>query len=100
MKITYNHFLPFPGFTAMMLFGRIFARKKYKPLPEVTVNHEAIHDAQAADCGGYWRYYPAYLRQWFRYGYKRMPFELEAYRNAANLSYLEQREPKAWTKYE
>ena len=50
MKIIYNSLIPFRGYKAMMLFGVIFARKKFKPLSAVTVNHESIHAAQAKDC--------------------------------------------------
>ena len=39
MKIIYNSLIPFRGYKAMMLFGVIFARKKFKPLSAVTVNH-------------------------------------------------------------
>lgn len=45
MKIVYNRIMPFRGYSAMMFFGVIFARKKYKPLPSRTVRHEAIHKA-------------------------------------------------------
>ena len=37
MKIIYNSLIPFRGYKAMMLFGVIFARKKFKPLSAVTV---------------------------------------------------------------
>lgn len=56
MKIIYNSLIPFRGYKAMMLFGVIFARKKFKPLSAVTVNHESIHAAQAKDCHGYFPY--------------------------------------------
>lgn len=100
MKIVYNSFLPFPGYAAIMLFGCIFARKKYKPLSRITINHEAIHDAQASDCGGYWRYYWKYLKQWVKYGYRESPFEREAYANERNMNYLQTRTAEAWTRYE
>ena len=79
-----------------MLFGVIFARKNHYPISEYTINHEAIHDAQAKDCGGYLWFHLLYLWQWARYGYRNCPFEQEAYRNATNLGYLETRKPKAW----
>lgn len=100
MKIIYNNILPFPGFIAMMLFGVIFARKKYRPLGVVTINHEGIHDAQAKECNGYFRYYWKYLRCWVKYGYRNIPFEREAYDNEENPDYLNKREPFAWKQYE
>ena len=45
MKVIYNPFLPFPGFTAMNLCGLILARRESKPLQAVTLRHEAIHTA-------------------------------------------------------
>lgn len=99
MKIVYNNIIPFPGYAAMMLFGVIFARRSARPLSRYTVNHEAIHAAQAHDCGGYIPFYLRYLGQWMRYGYRLCPFEREAYDNAANLSYLQTRKPKAWKEY-
>ncbi|KKB59919.1 hypothetical protein HMPREF1535_00191 [Parabacteroides goldsteinii DSM 19448 = WAL 12034] len=46
MKIVYNNILPVKGFTAMNLFGIIFARNEYKPLARRIQNHEAIHTVQ------------------------------------------------------
>ena len=88
--------IPFPGFSAIMLFGVIFARNSAKPLSATTINHEAIHKAQARDCGGFVWFYIAYLWQWIRYGYQNCPFEREAYENERDLDYLETRKPKAW----
>ena len=99
MKLIYNHFIPLPGFAAMMLFGVIFARKKCKPLSVITINHEAIHAAQANECGGWWRFYCLYIGQWFKYGYRRAPFEREAYAYAHNTYYLTDRRPYAWRNY-
>lgn len=79
MKIIYNKLIPFPGFTAMMLFGVIFARKSARPLSERTIRHESIHVAQAKECGGFIPYYLKYLAFWVRYGYKMNPFEQDAY---------------------
>ena len=39
MKILYNTLIPFPGFTAINLFGVIFARKECEPLGKRTLNH-------------------------------------------------------------
>lgn len=99
MKIVYNNLIPFPGYCATILFGAIFARKKYKPLSRIVVNHEKIHHAQAKEVGGYLLFYLKYLIWWIRRGYRNAPFEREAYTNAANLDYLKNREPHAWKKY-
>jgi hypothetical protein len=98
MKIIYQNILPPRGFAAIMLFGRIWARKECKPLSDATINHEAIHGAQAQDCGGWIPFYVRYLCQWARVGFKydHIPFEMEAYRNEGNLKYLENRAPFAW----
>lgn len=46
MKVIYNKFIPFKGFSAINILGVVFARKEYKPLKWQTLNHEAIHTAQ------------------------------------------------------
>ncbi|WP_301902529.1 MULTISPECIES: hypothetical protein [Alistipes] len=96
MKIIYNSLIPFRGYKAMMLFGVIFARKKFKPLSAVTVNHESIHAAQAKDCHGYFLYYCRYIWQWICHGYKGNPFEIEAKTHERDLNYLYNRKPEAW----
>lgn len=85
MKIIYNNVIPFKGFAAMNLFGVIFARKSAKPLPERTLNHEAIHTAQMKEL--LWvGFYLCYLAEWvvrlFMKGnaYRNISFEQEAYR--------------------
>lgn len=84
MKIIYNNVIPFKGFAAMNLFGVIFARKSAKPLPERTLNHEAIHTAQMKEL--LWvGFYLCYLAEWvvrlFMKGnaYRNISFEKEAY---------------------
>jgi hypothetical protein len=110
-KIIYCGWFPPKGYSAITLFGYIVARKQYKPLSSSTVNHERIHVAQAADCGGYVRFYWLYLFRywlpvWLRSGfdnakaYRNIPFEREAFGNQWDLSYLEYREKGAWKNYE
>ena len=101
MKIYYQNFLPPPGYSAMAFFGVILARKKYKPLSGRTINHESIHAAQAAECGGWIRYYLRYLRQWARVGFKydKIPFEREAYDYEGVPGYVENRIPFVWLMY-
>lgn len=96
MRIIYNNLIPFPGYMAIMLFGIIFARKRYKPLSSVAINHEAIHQVQAGECNGYLGYYCRYLALWFRHGYKGHPMENEACRYESDLNYLKTRKPFAW----
>lgn len=99
MKVVYNRFVPICGFEAMMLFGRIWARREFEPISEQTLRHELIHTSQAVECGGWIRYYLRYILYWIRFGYRNNPFEREAYRNMADTEYLDQREPFAWKKY-
>lgn len=93
MKIIYNNVIPFKGFAAMNLFGVIFARKSAKPLPERTLNHEAIHTAQMKEL--LWvGFYLCYLAEWvvrlFMKGnaYRNISFEKEAYAHQGAKRYL------------
>ena len=45
MKIVYNEFIPFKGFSAINLFGILFARKGVK-ISKKIINHELIHTAR------------------------------------------------------
>ena len=84
MKIIYNNIIPFPGFAAINLFGVLFARKKYRPLPETTINHESSHTEQMKELL-YVGFYLCYLIEWmvrlFMKGnaYRNISFEREAY---------------------
>ena len=100
-KIIYQNILPPRGFVAIMLFGYIFARKKFKPLSERVINHENIHAAQAKECGGWALFYVQYLYQWVRVGFKygKISFEREASDYDADLEYLENRTPFRWLIY-
>lgn len=100
MKIIYNDIIPFKGYSAMMFFGYIFARRGCKPLSKYTINHESIHDAQAKDCNGYILYYLKYIAYWIKYGYRNNPLEQEAYDHEKNLNYLKNRPAKNWRQYE
>lgn len=99
MKIIYNHILPFPGYSAMMFFGVILARRKYKPLPSYTVRHEAIHKAQAKEFFGYIPYYFKYLVYSCRYGYRNNPFEVEARLYQSMPGYLDIRNKGEWKRF-
>ena len=99
MKIVYNRFIPFKGFSAMMFFGIIMARKDCGSVSPITINHEKIHEVQAKETGGYILFYLRYLLLCVKHGYRNNPFEREAYDNAGNISYLESRPTFAWKKY-
>jgi hypothetical protein len=97
VRVVYNRLLPVRGFVAINLFGVIFARRKFCPLPESTIRHEAIHTAQARECGGWLPYYVKYLWYWFRRGYRDIPFEVEALINESNSGYLDRRKTARWS---
>ena len=104
MKIVYNNILPVKGFTAMDLFGIIFARNEYKPLARRIQNHEAIHTVQMKEML-YIFFYFWYLVEWlvklFRYGrnaYENISFEREAYTYQYDYSHLEKRKKYHWIK--
>lgn len=50
MKVIYNKLLPVQGFTAINLFGLVFARKEERPLDAVLIRHELIHTLQMVEC--------------------------------------------------
>lgn len=112
MKIIKNKFIPFKGFSAMNFFGVIFQRVDCK-ISNATINHEAIHNAQALDFMlskfGYILFYLWYFIEWFlklipclllqKHAYKSISFEQEAYNNERNLDYLGTRTKFNWLKY-
>lgn len=113
MKIIYNRIIPVSGYIAMMLFGVIFARRKYDPLSGTVIRHEAIHDAQARDFApenkpfkgwrkfaAYLRFYVRYLAYWTKYGYKNNPFECEARLYEDTPDYLKARRRNAYRGFE
>lgn len=102
MKIIYNSLIPFKGFSAINLFGIVFARKEFRELSQRTLNHEAIHTAQMREMA-YVFFYIWYLVEWliklFRYGrkaYDNISFEREAYTYQFDYSYLKKRKRFAW----
>ena len=104
MKIVYNKFIPFKGFSAINIFGIIFARKGSVITPR-TINHEKIHTAQMRELG-YIGFYVLYFLEWLyrlavdtNRAYRAISFEVEAYANQYDYSYLESRKPYAmWRK--
>lgn len=105
MRIIYNSLIPIKGFSAINLFGVVFARNEFKELNQRTLNHEAIHTAQMKELL-YIGFYLWYLVEWlvklFRYGrkgaYKNISFEREAYTNQYTYDYLSKRECYDWWK--
>ena len=45
-KVIYNNIIPFSGYKAITILPFVFARKKFKPLDDVTINHEGVHIMQ------------------------------------------------------
>lgn len=96
MKIIYNEIIPFKGFSAINLFGVLFARKEYEPLSARTIRHEAIHTAQMKELG-YIGFYIIYLLEWLyrlvttKNAYRSISFEVEAYEHQSDEDYLTHR---------
>ncbi len=96
MKIIRNRFIPFKGFTAINLFGVLFARHEAY-ISETVLNHEKIHTAQMKELG-YILFYIIYLLEWFvrlflpGNAYRNISFEREAYDNQRYRFYLACRE--------
>lgn len=90
MKIIYNNMIPSKGFRVLNLFGVLFARNKFKPLNNVTINHEAIHTAQMKEWLYIW-FYILYFAEYLLKGYYGISFEKEAYKYGQDLNYLSRR---------
>ena len=89
---------------AITLYPFIICREE---MDEVTLNHEKIHLAQQKEL---WiiGFYLLYVYYWLRgkwkgesslIAYLNIPFEVEAYSNEVNQSYLQQRKKHSWRKY-
>jgi hypothetical protein len=85
MKVIYNKMIPFRGFSAINLFGVVFARKECEPLNAFTVHHEQIHTEQMRELG-YIPFYLWYVLEWLvklcfygKQAYYHISFEQEAY---------------------
>lgn len=93
--IIYNNLIPVKGFSAMNLFGIIFARKAFKPLPKYIINHEQIHTKQIVELAFIF-FYVIYGIEWLirliqykssKLAYYNISFEKEAYDNQYNNNY-------------
>jgi hypothetical protein len=105
MKVIYNPFIPFKGFSAINLFGLVFARRSCFPLTDKTLNHEKIHTEQMKELL-YIGFYVWYAAEWIvglalygRKSYSNISFEREAYANDTNRSYLSGRARYSFFKY-
>lgn len=105
MRIIYNDKIPVKGYKAMAVCPFIFIRNEYKDAKnDVTINHEKIHFEQQKDLSLVifiiW-----YCLEWiirvFKYSkpYKNIGFEREAYQNARDFKYLENRKRYSFFKY-
>ena len=119
MKVVFNNLLPFPGYFAITLFGKIYIRESSRSSWErqlktgdanITMNHETIHLRQAQSMFDSWiMYYIRYIYEYLKnqpwkngnsFAYYMIPFEMEAYQNEINLSYLDGNKPTTgWKKF-
>ena len=107
MKVIGSSFLPFKGFTAINLFGIVFARRDCLPLSKRILNHERIHSLQIRELlfvGFYiwyifeWLVRSLYLRN-FKKAYKAISFENEAFENDGDMNYLNCRKKFSFLNY-
>lgn len=122
LEVICNKYIPFPGYSDMMFFGKIYRREEYcgKKLNKTTQNHEGIHYCQALDFVkgneklrvlGFLIFYILYFIEWliklifaiFTFGkvkaYYSISFEQEAYLNERKYTYQDTRKRFAWCKY-
>lgn len=100
MEIIRNNIIPPSGFKYVNLFGFLFTHKN-TIVSFRDINHEEIHTAQMKELL-YIPFYIIYLFEWiFRVlftkdafsnnAYKHISFEVEAYENEMNVTYLNNR---------
>lgn len=100
MKIIRNNIIPPSGFKYINLFGVLFTRKNCN-ISFRDLNHERIHTTQMKELL-YIPFYLIYLVEWLirvlftkdafsHNAYKHISFEVEAYENEMNVSYLNNR---------
>lgn len=107
MKVIYNKYIPFKGFTAINLLGVIFVRKNTEKLTQRIITHESIHTRQLLELfvvGFYIWYLIEWIIRWMYYGnrytaYGNICFEREAYENEKNPAYLRSRPLWQFRKY-
>lgn len=129
MKIIYNKYIPFNGFSAMNILGLVFTKVNPERVTQRTKRHEQIHTMQQYEimltsalvslilCNIWasWWYMLGcvvlpliiYVLAWlielalppYNSAYKDSPFEREAYMNDEDAEYLVTRPLFAWVKY-
>ena len=107
MKIKRNRFIPFKDFSAINIFGVIYARRDTF-ISDRTIRHEQIHTAQMKEML-YILFYLWYAIEWFIrfivYGFKshkaylNTSFEREAYKHQDELDYARLRNRFEWLKH-
>lgn len=96
MKIIYNKYLPFKGFSAINLFGVLFVRIPEKEITPSLLRHEEIHTRQIRELG-FIPFYILYVLEWIFHlftpgnAYRKISFEREAYRYQDDPQYLNHR---------
>ena len=97
--------LPLIGAGGIALFPFVFLIPAHNT--PIVQNHEAIHIRQQAE-EWIFLFYARYLYFWlsgrrkglsWNEAYRAIPYEIEAYANEENLSYLSHRPKMAWRKY-
>lgn len=97
---------PFKGYKYMMWCGKVIYRSDKKDrieselgtdLFKISMNHETIHLCQAQYKGTWFKYYISYLWEWIKgnpivkpysSAYYTIPYEMEAYGNEDDFSYI------------
>ena len=102
-KLVYNKILPFGHYLAMAIYPFIFIRKdNWEKVQDIIkpkmLNHERIHFEQQKELW-FIGFYLMYAYWWLRYGYKKIPFEKEAYNNQYNFNYIKLRPKFAYKNY-
>ena len=108
MKIVYNKIIPFKGFSAVNIFGILFAREGAN-ISERTIRHEKIHTYQQKEML-YLGFYLWYVLEWLirvlftKYAfshsaYRSISFEQEAYSNQEDVDYVSKRKRYCWFNY-
>jgi hypothetical protein len=89
----------------VFMFGQRIHKSAYKFAK--FSNHEKIHVRQVEDemnkykskIIGWIVWYTKYLTEWIKYGYRNNIYEVEAYANDQDFTYLDRRKPFAYKKY-
>jgi hypothetical protein len=101
MRIIRNKWLPFGKFSAINLFGIVFAKEN---LNEAERNHEYIHTLQQRELL-FVGFYVLYFLEWLislaehrnlMKAYYAISFEREAYAHQSDMDYKKYRRPYSW----